>query len=156
MSRPVIALAAASLIVLATPAFAGSEPKAAKGGKEATVAAKPLKAGEKDANVKNPDAKNDKNSAADAPPNKGGKARGQGPWGCRIVVDNWTAYVVKTFVDGDFVGTVGRFGDGGMNIGNGATLLYARAEFDDGTSWTWGPTAVECPAGGRYIWKIVP
>jgi hypothetical protein len=156
MSRALSLLAVLSLAALTSSAIAAEKAAKKDVGKEVVAASKTLKAGEKDPNVKSLGGKNDHSKVPDAPPDKGGKSRGPGPWGCRVVIDNWTGYIVQTFVDGDFVGNVSRFGDGSVVVGNGATLLYARAEFTDGSSLFWGPQAVECPAGGRYRWKLTP
>lgn len=137
--------------LFAVPAGAGE--KAAKK-KEVVTSAKSVKSADKDPNIKTESATNDKKSVPEAPPEKGGKGRGIGPFGCRVTIDNWTGYIVNAYVDGNYVGVVGRFGDGSMFVGNGPTLFYARANFDDGTSLTWGPAVLACSPGGQTTWKI--
>jgi hypothetical protein len=158
MSRSVTIPALITCLLLALPSFAAdkaaAKKSAGKEGKEVVSTSKTASGKDKDPNIKMAAMKNDKKKVAEAPPEKGGKARGDGPGSCRVVIDNWTGYIIQAFVDGDFVGTVSRFGDGHMYVGSGATLFYARAEFDDGSVLTWGPQALDCEAGGATTWKL--
>jgi hypothetical protein len=117
--------------------------------------AKPGEAGATDPNVKNMEATNNPKAAQEKPPShKGAKTRGFGPGVCASTIDNWTGWYVKFFVDGSFRGSVGPWDDGTVYVGSGATTLYARADFTDGTYKYWGPQVVNCPTGGQHIWSI--
>jgi hypothetical protein len=71
-----------------------------------------------------------------APPQKGGqKTRGAG---CFVTFDNWTPWYVDVYVDGEGVGTVGPWGDGGIFTDDNP-VLYARSD-----SHYWGPYTAKC------------
>jgi hypothetical protein len=69
-------------------------------------------------------------------------------------VDNWTGWYVKVYVDGSFRGSVGPFDDGTVYVGSGATTVYARADFTDGSYKYWGSRVVNCPRGGTFSWTL--
>lgn len=82
------------------------------------------------------------------PPSKVGEGRAL----CSVTFDNHTDLVAKTYIDGRFAGTIRPFGELSASIVSGAALLYARAEFDDGTADAWGPVRVTCRT--TYRWKL--
>jgi hypothetical protein len=84
-----------------------------------------------------------------APP--AGKGRAGKPQ-CLVTVDNHTDLITKTYVDGRFSGTVRPFGELAMSIPPGSALLYARAEYDDGSADAWGPVRVTCRT--MYVWRL--
>jgi hypothetical protein len=78
------------------------------------------------------------------------------PWRgafCGVYVDNYTPYMVRIYVDGQYRGAVPAWG--GLWIGaiTGTTRLYSKATFADGTTLTW-KNAVECKANARYKWRL--
>ena len=103
----------------------------------------------KDPNIKSDSDTNKANANAPAPPNKGGTARGAA---CTIHIDNRTPYYIRIYVDGDYKGQVGPWGDGITYAIAGPTRLYGKALFDDGTSSSWGPRIAECY--GSYTWIL--
>jgi hypothetical protein len=112
-------------------------------------------AGASDPNIKKADATNDPKAAPEkAPSHKGSKTRGFGPGVCAVTVDNWTGWYVKVYVDGSFRGSVGPFDDGTVYVGSGATTVYARADFTDGSYKYWGSRVVNCPRGGTFSWTL--
>jgi hypothetical protein len=129
---------------------------AAPAGKQLDATPKPLKAGDKDENVKIAAAKNDRKNVPEAPPEKGGKGRGGGAGSCRVLVSNYTGLLIDVFIDGAHVGMVGRYNDGTMYTGSGTTMFYARAQYDDGSYDTWGPQAMTCESGGLMTWNLRP
>jgi hypothetical protein len=112
-------------------------------------------AGEQDQNIKNNSEKNSPDAKVAPPPSKSGK-RGAGPYECGIHIDNRSSWFARVYVDGDYVGTVNRYGDLAGITGNGPTRVYAIALFDDGSSRYWGPHVFNCAAGDSYVWKIGP
>jgi hypothetical protein len=92
--------------------------------------------------------------ARQAPPDKGGeKPRGaQGI--CRVHFDNRTPWWIHVFVDGNYEGLLPPWGDVQTYAVAGPTLLYGRADFDDGSRKTWGAVTVSCPAGGTFSWRL--
>jgi hypothetical protein len=86
-----------------------------------------------------------------APPNKGGSTRSGV---CEIHIDNRTRMYVKIFVDGDFQGTVGPFGDVIAYAIAGGTRIYGRADFDNGTYTSFGPRVFSCH--GSLAWTLNP
>ena len=150
----------AGCVVLTTvaagaPQQTAAKDKAAAGKEVVNETAKTGKAGAADANIKHDSEKNNPNAKIAPPPEKGGpKTRGAGPYRCAIHVDNRTPWIIRTYIDGDYVGAVNRFGDIAGYTGNGPTLFYAVALFDDGSTRTWGPHLFQCPAGEVYTWRL--
>jgi hypothetical protein len=94
--------------------------------------------------------------AAGIPPEK--QAAGAASKGstCQVRFDNRTNLYIATYTDGNSTGTMGPWGDVYTYAIAGATRLYARADFTDGSVTTWGPVMVDCPAGGSYHWRLYP
>jgi len=149
------------LAVLITVALLGSifaqeqKPTESKSPKKEVVneQAKTSPAGQAEQNVKNNSDKNSPDTTATPPPSKSGK-RGAGVYECGIHVDNRSPWIARVYVDGSYVGTVGRYGDIAGITGNGATTLYAIAPFDNAPDRVWGPHVFNCSAGDTYVWKL--
>ena len=75
---------------------------------------------------------------------------------CLVRFDNRTNLYIDTYTDGNSTGRMGPWGDIYTYAIAGPTRLYGRAEFTDGSVTTWGPTMVDCPAGGSYHWRLYP
>ena len=90
------------------------------------------------------------------PPAKPGATRGEGPWPCRVYVNNRTGWIVQVYVDGSFRGLVGPWGAVYVNTGNGGSLFYGRADFTNAPPLTWGTWSFNCPANGTFTWTITP
>lgn len=104
-----------------------------------------------DTNIKSNSAVNSEDEKIPAPESKGGpKAKGGG---CMIHVNNETPWIVSVYLGGEYEGTVSRYGDGYMPITSGFAVLYARADFDDGSVRTFGPREFRC-IGGSYTWTL--
>jgi len=88
-----------------------------------------------------------------APPSKGG-AKTRGAVSGTLHVDNRTSWVIRIYVDGDYVGVVGRYGDSYGYYGCADRTLYARAYFEDGTWIAWGP--VRRDLCDNYTWELDP
>src|SRR5580700_4493793 len=102
-------------LVLAAPVFAQDKQAESGGkaeGKKEAVTDK-AKSGPQgtDSNIKNDSDKNDPKAQIAAPPNKGGKSRGAGPYPCGVHVDNRTPWLIRIYVDGAYRGAVGSYGD---------------------------------------------
>jgi hypothetical protein len=105
----------------------------------------------KDENIKQDRKANDPSSKLEAPPEKGGpKSRGSAL--CPAHIDNRTRWYIDVYTDGDYRGQVSPFGDLIGWVGCGYTKFYARATFDDGTVFTWGPTSYY--VDGTFTWKL--
>jgi hypothetical protein len=71
-----------------------------------------------------------------------------------LTFDNRTRYYIHSYVNREYVGTLGPLGDLYGPVDGGRTQLYARAVFDNGEVLTWGPVVVDCPARGSYAWRL--
>jgi len=99
-----------------------------------------------DENIKHGVSKNSEKDNPPIPPSKGGpKSRDY----CDIHVDNRTPWHVDVYMDGDYAGTVGTYGDVYGTIHNRA-VMYAVADFDDGSRLTWGPRALSCSSSTTW------
>lgn len=76
------------------------------------------------------------------PPTKGAE-QSRGGY-CYITFDNWTNYYIDCYVDGYLEGYVAPYGKGNVTVSGGDTKVYGVAEFDDGSSLTWGPDTKYC------------
>lgn len=150
MTRTLRILAAALFLFSAAGASAaGKAPKGKGKGENIESKAVRNRGGAPDENVKSEEIP--KNPAAKATPQPdAGKKRGA----CAVKIDSRVNLYVKIFVDGDYRGMVGPNGDGYTLALSGPTKLYARADFDDGTSSSWGPKMVNCPDGGVFTWTL--
>lgn len=72
--------------------------------------------------------------------------------GCPITFDNQTDLFAKTYIDGVYAGTIRPFGALTAPATPGAALLYARAEYDDGSADAWGPIRASCST--KYVWRL--
>lgn len=120
----------------------------AQGGKGATVSSKKSTAPAKEANDVNTRGK-----TMEAPTAKGGKktrAKAEGV----LHIDNRTQWKIRIYVDGDYQGTVGPFGDMLRRADPESYKVEGVALFDDGSTLTWGPTSCRVPSGGEYTLKL--
>jgi hypothetical protein len=83
-----------------------------------------------------------------------GGATTRGNYACTVHFDNRSDLVIQTYVDGNYAGILGRYGDLYTYAVPGPTRLYARADYTDGSYDTWGPTVVDCPDGGSFTWRL--
>jgi hypothetical protein len=145
-------LLAASL--LSTPAVEATQTK---GKKKQTIELKGQKVTtrgeEKDPNIKRDSEVNDPNAKIDPPPAKGGPVS-RGGAACEVQFDNWTKYRIKVFIDGEYRGTIGPFDEAIGNTIPGETVVYARADFTDGTYIYWGPKTYNCNSGQYIYFKM--
>ncbi|MBC7880100.1 MAG: hypothetical protein H7Y37_02095 [Anaerolineae bacterium] len=111
------------------------------------------KRGEADPNVKKEITENDPKAPATAPVSKGGTKK-RGAYSSIIHVDNRTAWIVKLYANGDYVGSVSPYGDSYVSATAGSFGLYARADFTDGTAFTWGPRAISLDPGEAFTWHL--
>ena len=138
-----------ALLVVAVPASA-QKPAAKK--RTDTHAAQSRGAGA-DQNVKNDSVTNSATAKLAAPPAKGGaRTRGAAARIEQLHVDNRTAWYIRIYVDGDYVGLVSPYGDAYGYYSCGVHSLYARAVFDDGSVRTWGP--VDADLCGGFTWRL--
>ena len=68
---------------------------------------------------------------------------------CKVIVDNWTGYAIDIYVDGEYAGTVGAWGDGYTWAIEGQTELYGKST---GGTLAWGPVDVDCYY--EHTWKL--
>ena len=71
---------------------------------------------------------------------------------CAITFDNFTDLFTKIYIDGRYAGTIRPYGDLAASAVPGTTVLYARADYDDGTADAWGPIRMTCQA--KYVWRL--
>ena len=151
-----VALVLSSLACVGGSIVAAETEKtaAAGAGKESTVTEhhKATRGLEKDPNIKSNSMVNNAKKTVAAPVDKGGpKTRGVT---CRLHIDNRTPWIIQIYADGDFLGTVSKYGDSWGTEPGQTTTLYARADFTDGTSFTWGPKVVNLGDWGTYTWRL--
>lgn len=60
---------------------------------------------------------------------------------CIVYVDNYSGYAIDIYVDGDYAGTVGAYGEGYTWAISGETKLYG---LSTGGTVEWGPQYVDC------------
>lgn len=149
------ALAACTLVSLAAPRHvlqAQGTPKAGKVVDAAAVKGRGA-ATAPDENIKTMRGANTPGANMAAPAAKGGPAT-RGGDACIVHVDNRTSLYIDIYLDRDYRGSVGPWGDSYRYVGCGETRLYARADFTDGTDSTWGPVIAD--VDGTYTWRLHP
>jgi len=105
-----------------------------------------------DENIKNMRRANAPGAKVAAPTAKGGPATRGGV--CAVHFDNRTSLYIDIYLDGDYRGTMSPWGDAYPFVGCGETRLYAKANFTDGSSLSWGPVVVDL--NGVYTWRLNP
>jgi len=71
---------------------------------------------------------------------------------CAVTFDNHTDLITKTYIDGRFAGTIRPFGELSASTVPGSAVLYARAEYNDGSADAWGPIRISCRT--KYLWRL--
>jgi len=127
-------------------AFADGPITVTTKGEQADKAAVAKGTGE-DENIKSKAVSNDPKKEVKPPAHKAAEGAEKGTF-CGIVVDNWTDLKIQIYVDGNYEGLVGPWGDLFTVTICGRTKLYARADFDDGSVETWGPRWFDAVDGG--------
>lgn len=80
---------------------------------------------------------------------------------CTCTLDNWTAWYIDFYVDGNYEGYVSKWSEGSVNVLAGETRVYAVAEFTDGSRVTYGPVTRNCQESfeltvydDEYEWSV--
>lgn len=90
----------------------------------------------------------------EAPASKGGDT-GERAASRYVNFDNWTGWYIKTFVDGQYKGTVAPWGNLKVYVPAGKTYrLYGRADFNDGSYSYWGSR--NRYFGNSLNWRLNP
>jgi hypothetical protein len=136
---------AAALVAAVLVTVSAHAADAKKGGKKVDLKAQTARGDAQDPNIKSgPPKANSANAPLPA------ESRG----GCTVHIDNRTGWYIQVYLDGDYRGVVGPFGDAYGAVISGPTNIYARAEFDDNSVRTWGPQNVFCPDQGNYTLSL--
>ncbi len=153
MQKKVLVFAALTALVAAclVPAVSIAQGKNANSEIKSTSA----RSRGRDTHIKTPRGANDPAAKVDRPPSKGGRSRGLASRYGTFHADNRTAWYIDVYLDGDFRGTVGPYGDLYREVIAGETEFYARAEFRDGTVKKWGPRSYDVPSGGTHTLRIL-
>ena len=148
-----------ALLVLAIPSVEANNSQRQKSKPKVTVLkgskGEASRGGEADANIKMGKETNDASVQMDAPPSKGGAVSRGGGY-CEVQFDNRSRWYIKVYVDGNYRGTLSPYGDAVVYALPGSTTVYARADFDDGTFYTWGPSNYSCGAGQYIPFRMLP
>ena len=124
-----------------------------KKGESAKTKGVQSKARGEEPNIKNEHERNDRNAKVPAPSNKGGAAvRGQATG--TIHVNNETQWYVRVYADGDYIGTVGPYGDLYRYADAATWSMFARASFDDSDDITFGPSTLRVYSGSTSTWTL--
>ena len=127
----------------------GDEVKGAKGMSNS-------KGSDSDPNIKQGKTLNDIDALMGMPTAKGG-GKGKGAaYDCEVQLDNWTAYSVKMYINGNYRGFLSAGGESTLYYTPGQTTIYSRADFTDGSYYTWGPKTYECGANQFIYFKMNP
>ncbi len=110
------------------------------------------KSGTNDPNIKEDETDtNDPDTAAGTLPSfKSGSSK-SGVGECQIKLDNYTAYFTKIYINGIYKGKLYGGNESTLYYTPGQVTIYAKADFDDGSSWTWGPQTWSC-GPNQYIY----
>jgi hypothetical protein len=150
MKRALLAVSLMTTLGLCPALFAADEKPA--GDKDVVTAKGQKSRGDaKDENIKSKSDVNKASAPAPAPAEKGGeKSRGGS---CQVHFDNATPWKIQIYVDGQYQGMVGAYGDATEWYYGTAGTLYGKADFDDGSSLTWGPQRAIC-VNGHFRYRL--
>ena len=104
-------------------------------------------------NVKNEHEMNDRTAKPKAPRSKGGTATRGSSTGI-FHVDNHTGWYVKIYVDGDYVGTVGPYGDLYRTADVASYTVLGIARFEDSDDLTFGPSKLRVYGDSTSTWTL--
>lgn len=108
-----------------------------------------------DPNITTEELPNKPNSTGTPPATKGGNSKGAA--GCKVVFDNYTNWRLKLYVNGVYRGTVGGYDDAYLYVSPSPNVVvYARADFDDGSYLYWGPSSYDCRPNQFIYFKTNP
>ena len=114
------------------------------------------KGSDDDPNVKQGETLNDVDALMGMPTAKGG-GKGKGAaYDCEVQLDNWTAYNVKIYINGYARGYLSGGGETTLYYTPGQTTIYARADFTDGSYYTWGPKTYDCGENQLIYFRMNP
>jgi hypothetical protein len=142
----------ASLLAV-SPLLSGSSAAQEKKVKTADVKSQKSRGEGKDENIKSKSASNDPKVKMPAPPSKGGE-KARGSYYATVTVDNFTPYKVQIYANGSYIGMVSAYGTSVTYSTPGQATLYGRADFDDGSVLTWGPSTYSFSAGEDFTWNV--
>ncbi|MCX5789077.1 MAG: hypothetical protein NTX64_11310 [Elusimicrobia bacterium] len=94
-----------------------------------------------DVNIKAPKPSDDKVMPPKPTPSRGDV--------CTTYINNYTAYTIDIYVDGNYKGSVAAYGDGYTYAVSGTTKLYAKSI---GGTVYWGPRTVDCQFS--HTWNL--
>ena len=140
-------------LLVTSPFLTGSSTAQGKKAKSAEVKSQKSRGEGKDENIKNKSASNDPKAKMEAPPGKGGE-KSRGAYYADITVDNYTPYKVQIYANGTYIGMVSAYGKAVTYSTPGQATLYGRADFDDGSVLTWGPSTYNFSAGDEFTWNL--
>jgi hypothetical protein len=75
---------------------------------------------------------------------------------CGVALDNHTPWKIQVYFDQELQGLIPGYGDLGKVFITPETMVYARAEFKDGSRKNWGPRAFTCTNSEIYEWQLEP
>jgi len=130
----------------AAPALAGGKPTKATDKRKA--------GGEGSGGLKRDSDINQKGGAKRAAPASKGGPKAKGRWG-KLHIDNRTSLYIRIYLDGNYEGTVGPYGDLWWDIESASWVIEGRAYYPDGTFDRFGPRNIYVPGGGTYTWTLV-
>ena len=113
------------------------------------------KGGDTDPNIKEGEAANNMEAPGTLPTAKGGKSKGAA-YDCEVQLDNWSAWIVKIYINGAYRGYLSAGAESTLYYTPGQTTIYARADFTDGTYYYWGPKTYNCGANQYIYFKMNP
>lgn len=114
------------------------------------------KGADSDPNIKSGEAANDMDAPNGLPTTKGG-GKGKGAaYDCEVQLDNWSAWNVKIYINGNYRGYLSAGAESTLYYTPGQTTIYARADFTDGTYYYWGPKTYSCGANQYIYFKMNP
>jgi hypothetical protein len=102
----------------------------------------------------NPAEANDAKVLPEAPSAKAG-SKARGTTLALVVFDNYTAYKIQLFGNGQYIGLLPAWGKVYSYATEGDIVLYGRADFTTGDVLTWGPTTITLSSGDSYTWTSV-
>ena len=72
----------------------------------------------------------------------------------KVIVKNKTGWYIDVYNDGNYQGTVSPYGDAYFYDYGDIIQLYAKAVFDDGSYYYWGPKSISNDQYYSYTWSL--
>ena len=113
-----------------------------------------IESGSRGLDIPQREVNNDPNDSRPAPPDKDGPRTRGGIYASELRFDNRTPWYIEIYINNEYAGELGPYGDSYIPTTDGRFSLYAVAKFSDGDRYVWGPSSVYLDPRETFTWRL--